>query len=489
MDSIENKADQESSIRVISSLPGNHDLGFGTGIDFSVRDRFVSHFGDSNRIDVIGNHTFVSIDTASLSAKEQDVEQTHGLIWQQVESFLNRAKANIADTHNRYLDHKETDKAAQARHSHFVEDTDYHVRESSSKPELRGNATDFPTVLLTHVPLFRAEGTPCGPLRERHPPTKPPSGQTEPVDPDPPNSLFSAGHGYQYQNVLSYDLTSDIIKKLGGFVDYAFSGDDHDYCEVVHRGYPSRGAGIREITVKSLSFAMGVRKPGFLLVSLWNEVDQQGRAVESGTTGETMQTKLCLMPDQLGTFFQYAWMFLLSAGLLTLRALRVVFLPKTSRGGRAEKLKSSVLPTFMPSKSYEDDASNYEANGHAGPHSSSTTLTNENGPGITNVSARNATATRPRSVNHLPSYGLGAGSSPTPPTPLVAYAQNSHGRDRKQDDSDDSDESTSWTRRHTKKKTHRRIPTKAELLALEIVWCIWHVARLVLPYYVWLGYR
>ena len=54
--------------KIVSSLPGNHDLGFGAEIKIPVRHRFITYFGEPNRVDVIGNHTFVSVDTVSLSA-------------------------------------------------------------------------------------------------------------------------------------------------------------------------------------------------------------------------------------------------------------------------------------------------------------------------------------------------------------------------------------------------------------------------------------
>ncbi len=35
-----------------------------------MRNRFQAYFGDTNRVDVIGNHTFVSVDSVSLSAAD-----------------------------------------------------------------------------------------------------------------------------------------------------------------------------------------------------------------------------------------------------------------------------------------------------------------------------------------------------------------------------------------------------------------------------------
>jgi len=89
-----------------------------------------------------------------------------------------------------------------------------------------------PRILLTHIPLYRAEGTSCGPLRESSNP-------------------IHVGKGYQYQNVLTPDLSSrivDIVRPLA-----VFSGDDHDYCFVQHN---YGGMKIPEHTIKSFSWAM-----------------------------------------------------------------------------------------------------------------------------------------------------------------------------------------------------------------------------------------
>lgn len=47
---------------------------------------------------------------------------------------------------------------------------------------------------------------------------------------------------------------------------------------------------MREVTVKSISMAMGIRKPGFQLISI-SESDNGGYA-----------DRLCLLPDQLGIY-------------------------------------------------------------------------------------------------------------------------------------------------------------------------------------------
>lgn len=75
------------------------------------------------------------------------------------------------------------------------------------------------------------------------------------------------------------------------------SGDDHDYCEFHHSltandDIPlSEDGSVKEISVKSFSMAMGVRRPGFQLVSLG-----------SPAGSPTLNDVPCLLPDQLGIY-------------------------------------------------------------------------------------------------------------------------------------------------------------------------------------------
>lgn len=314
--------------RLIASLPGNHDLGFGNGIQEPVRQRFQYYFGESNRVDVIGNHTFVSIDTVSLSAMDQPDPLTGGTstsvtddfsprpIWQDVDEFL--------DSMARHKAHAETEELRMMQKK--PEDIQFEHRivdavEESIRDQPKAEGAGFPTILLTHVPLYRKPATPCGPLREHYPPAAPN------LEEDEPNSLKIAG-GYQYQNVLTPTISAELVTKAGPNVAQVYSGDDHDYCEVSHRefiGSPN------EITVKSLSWAMGIRRPGFVLTSLWNPVDPTtGASLETGSPA-TIQNHLCLMPDQLGIFIHYGCVLGLTLVLLFMSSTcHVLFAPKRS---------------------------------------------------------------------------------------------------------------------------------------------------------------
>ncbi|KAK3996429.1 putative cell division control protein [Cladorrhinum sp. PSN332] len=302
--------------KMVTSLPGNHDLGFGAEIKMSVRNRFETYFGEGNRVDVVGNHTFVSVDTVSMSAAASPEAQKHDLrpIYKPTEHFLNEVKwlkQKAVEKELRFM----RGEIPEVKFKHKIEDLD--KADFKDQVTLGEKAPELPTILLTHVPLYRPPGTPCGPLRERSPPAKPPKGETGPVFPDHGNAI-SVSRGYQYQNVLDEQQSADLVKKVGN-VAYAFSGDDHDYCELKH---PESRGNVREITVKSISMAMGVLKPGFLLVSLYNPLDSEGNPLNSGDQ-PTIQTHLCLLPNQLSHYIRYATLALVCIVFLTIRAFLV----------------------------------------------------------------------------------------------------------------------------------------------------------------------
>ncbi|KAK5133294.1 hypothetical protein LTR08_008028 [Meristemomyces frigidus] len=343
------------SRRIITSLPGNHDVGFGMGVQMAVKDRHHLHFGEGNRIDIIGNHTFISLDTPSLSAVSQfmpgggetpndkSLELKH--IWKPPMHFLENLRRPtgkaVADALHEYY----PDDHPRPGHLHTVLDPS-----DVSNPPATVSAVDLkaqlPVILLTHVPLYRDPDTDCGRLHER-------------------GHAISVSAGYQYQNVVTRSLSNTIANRVSaaGELIHVFSGDDHDYCDVTHRynlGQTNTAAhdggkstsvlrSVKEITVKSFSWAMGVRRPGFLLVSLWNPVDAAGATV--GTPLPTIQTHLCLLPDQLATFINYAILVGFSLMALLVRGIYMGVRAKdvAEEDEAAETPPRLVLPRF-PSK-------------------------------------------------------------------------------------------------------------------------------------------
>ncbi|EFP91593.2 uncharacterized protein PGTG_17647 [Puccinia graminis f. sp. tritici CRL 75-36-700-3] len=190
--------------------------------------------------------------------------------------------------------------------------------------ELAGADMLLPKVLLTHVPLWRPEGTSCGPLRESR-------------------RDIRQGAGINYQNEIPEEATKMVLEKIQPSL--VFSGDDHDYCEVIHT-LPSTSLAnpsplsIHEISVKSFSMGMGVQEPGYQLVTLSNP-GRFGRAPDEQTTFH----RPCLLPNQIRI---YTHLYL----PLLLMSLVVLFGPeiwrrirRRTRGGTSrEQARTNGLP-------------------------------------------------------------------------------------------------------------------------------------------------
>ncbi|KAG6368702.1 hypothetical protein INS49_002915 [Diaporthe citri] len=386
--------------RLIASLPGNHDLGFGSEVKVPVRNRFEAYFGDVNRVDVIANHTFVSIDAVSLSARSSDDRNQGDLssIYKPTEDFLNKAQLSKRKAVEREL-RRLRGEVGEVPQEHKIEDA--LSAEFNHIPTLNpgeGKA-ELPTILLSHVPLYRPPGTQCGPMREHWPPANP----ADPGARDDRNAI-SVSRGYQYQNVLNEGDSIDVVNKIGNII-HAFSGDDHDYCELRHA---DNQANVKEITVKSTSMAMGVPTPGFVMVSMYNPIDAEGKPL-SGDQEHTLQTHLCLLPSQLSTYARYGGFAFVCAVALTIRAFLVPILnlqPFALDPSAPGSKSRSALPMF---KAKLDDHDPEQAqSGYSGYRNGSSASS-------FNSAAPHRSATRDRSASFTP--GVRANG-------LVAQARN-----------------------------------------------------------------
>ncbi|KAI8975799.1 Metallo-dependent phosphatase-like protein [Trametes punicea] len=229
-------------------LPGNHDIGLGSSSPsyrFSelALERYSSHFGQLNQRISIGNHTALLIDAPGL-----------------VDEDRKRFAAGLS--------------FAQWSEDH-PDRTIAFVRSFSESAKPYDGARP---ILFTHVPLFRPEGTSCGPFRER--------------------GTLRQGSGLGYQNLLSEEASRFLLQSIQPSI--IFSGDDHDYCEYIHtlpasdtmRSSPP--ITVPEITVKSFSMAMGIRRPGYQLLSLIPP--------STSPSSRSLAHTPCLLPDQLGIY-------------------------------------------------------------------------------------------------------------------------------------------------------------------------------------------
>ncbi|KAF3930877.1 hypothetical protein ABW19_dt0204574 [Dactylella cylindrospora] len=344
-------------VLTIKSLPGNHDLGFGKGIKADVYERFRAYFGETNSVWEIGNHSFVLVDTVSLSDDRQSAEgwRVGGKAKQWLNEYAQGQHQPMPrTTQPRKLMPQQIQLASQKDNS------------DDGRPPPQQNMFNrrLPSILLTHVPLYRGPNVPCGPLRE--------------------SKLHGGGipfrAGYQYSNVLSHDISRDLLSKISP--TWVFSGDDHDYCVHQHAGVGDPGKGLRtgrwgiikEITVKSVSWCMGIRKPGVLLLSLYNPEEQDlphdvlVENFEKNTKsnknrdpateyGINAQTHLCLLPDQLGLFILYGGLF---AWTLIILAIKVQRLSSPYYDSSSSSTKSGKLG-HNPSLFISPDKANFNA--------------------------------------------------------------------------------------------------------------------------------
>jgi hypothetical protein len=458
--------------KIISTLPGNHDLGFGQQIKIPVRNRFETYFGEGNRVDVVGNHTFVSVDSVSLSASGDE----HGTkeLTQPVEDFLTDVQKLKRKAVARELSIQAGEEKV-LKYLHRVEDLE--TADFSHLPTLDPGPSgpELPTILLTHVPLYREPGTPCGPMRERNPPETPPKGQTTPVFPDHGNAI-SISKGYQYQNVLSEDDSVRLVSAVGN-VKSVFSGDDHDYCEIVH---PPNKNSAREITVKSMSWAQGVRKPGFLLLSMWNPIDASGQPLAT-STAETTQSHLCILPNQISIFIRYLALIILSILTLSIRALLVPLLNLTPF---SQPITTSSNDSLLPTTKNDLKRSDPEPSSHRSSNSS-TSSTSSNNIQALNLAPR-STAARTRSVSPAKGYGLPASQVRFATPPLINAAGYNPRWDEHNGNGKMKNGNSSSPIFDVMKEV---VPLKGIALVWREAWTsIWRVAWVVICVYLWLAY-
>lgn len=323
-----------------TNVAGNHDIGFGNGVKAYLRQRFEGVFGAANAVIDIDGTDFVVLDTPLYSAEGElstdsrnfvaslgsVSKREEGATSQDMDAVEQKSLKDVTGDVNALFEEKNKGgvdgeiakgpadtvegsgspvEAGSALAENEVKETIDNQEAFTSEvpnaglkaesispnppheaPQGSHTLTSRKRVLLSHVPFYRdPKVQTCGPLRE--------------------SPVFHLGPGYQYQLALLADISAELLSKINPVV--SFTGDDHDYCDVVH---PLTNT--REITVKLVSMAMGIWKPAVQLFSF-----------DASTLQFEYDTHLCYLPTPYTNVVAYTVTATIVAFFLLGHALRL----------------------------------------------------------------------------------------------------------------------------------------------------------------------
>ncbi|KAL8235241.1 hypothetical protein R6Q59_021341 [Mikania micrantha] len=139
-----------------------------------------------------------------------------------------------------------------------------------------------PRVLLTHIPLYRPDWTPCG------------SKRSSPII-NQRISRATYDQEIMYQNYLTEETTNKLLDSIKPVL--VLSGHDHDQCTVTHL---AKHGAVLEQTLGTISWQQGNLYPSFMLLT--------ASKLAVSNASKAVSTHLCLLPAQT---FIYIWYILL----------------------------------------------------------------------------------------------------------------------------------------------------------------------------------
>eukprot|EP01018_Ginkgo_biloba_P026971 Gb_02303 [translate_table: standard] len=226
-------------------LSGNHDIGYA-GLHSQkpeVVERYKKVFGETNYRLRIGKVEFIVVDAQTLDGSLED---------------------NLTFTSWNFIQNVSTDE----------------------KP--------LPRVLLTHIPLYRPNDTPCGAYR------------SSPIINQRISSARSSYQRIMYQNYLSGETSTRLLELIKPIL--VLSGHDHDQCTVSH---PTPNGPVTEHTVGTFSWQQGNLYPSFMLLSVSALSSSKATNLEA-----TVSSHLCFLPMQTHIYLWYACLFVLTLVVL-----------------------------------------------------------------------------------------------------------------------------------------------------------------------------
>ncbi|KAF1315024.1 Metallophosphoesterase 1, partial [Globisporangium splendens] len=233
---------------------GNHDTAFGRYMQIPEMQRFEQAFGPSNRIEFIGGHAFVVLNTMALDSDvvNEDV----------------KAQAIKYVTPFVFADSKKNScmyvwlTCCVPNPTSFLDSIDH--------DRLRARTANGSIVLLTHLPLYRTDDLRCGDARVRE------SGH---VTYEHPAFKYAAHH-----HVLSQELSSKLLRQIQPSV--VLSGHTHAWC-----AYDDHWSGTKEFTVPA--FSWGQRPdPSYVLLRLRSHQ----RVAHTGESEPHVEAEVAVLP-------------------------------------------------------------------------------------------------------------------------------------------------------------------------------------------------
>ncbi|KAI8322897.1 Metallo-dependent phosphatase [Martensiomyces pterosporus] len=285
------------SMRVYD-MAGNHDYGIGNTVVGHALDRFHEYIGPTNQVIEVADHQIVLLDTLTL---EHDSASVNYSSRQLVERLANDTSSTLT-----------------------------------------------PRILFSHVPLWRPDGTYCGPRRQSR------------------DKFLLNRRGYQFRDQLFENTTKWLLESIRPAA--VFSGDDHDTCTVEHPLPPSalstgeaKPAEVAtEYTIGAFGWASGVPIASYGLMTLYPQ-DYFNEDAPS------FHVENCYLPYQLGIYKFYI------ASLVASLALVAVACYAETRNRRFDKRPSqpsspSLSPMLLPQPAGILGSLNYQRMGSPASH-------------------------------------------------------------------------------------------------------------------------
>ncbi|KAL0908847.1 hypothetical protein M5K25_023358 [Dendrobium thyrsiflorum] len=222
-------------------LCGNHDIGYSSfhAQHPEVIDRYEKEFGARNYHFSAGKVNFIVVDAQTLDGPKQEKETS--VSWQFIKNI---STANMSR----------------------------------------------PRVLLTHIPLYRPNDSPCGSYRS--------SGVIN-------QRVSYVGHdqGIKYQNYLTKETSDRLLHLIKPSL--VLSGHDHDQCTVTHS---TQFGSVVEHTLGTVSWQQGNLYPSFMLLT--------ASPSNSTSSNSAVSTSLCFLPMQTHIYIWYLCQFFVTLLLL-----------------------------------------------------------------------------------------------------------------------------------------------------------------------------